>query len=75
MTLVDIDPDALEIAQENIENLEVENIDIINIDVLQIPQSFYKKFDVVITNPPFGIRSEKAADIRFLKKAMNVIIF
>ena len=72
VTLVDIDPDALEIAQENIENLEVENIEIINIDVLQIPKSFFKKFDIVITNPPFGIRSEKAADIKFLKKAMNV---
>jgi len=64
----------LEIAQDNVLNLEVGNIvDIINIDVLRIPKSFYKKFDVVLTNPPFGIRSEKGADIKFLKKAMNVL--
>ena len=40
--------------------------------MLKIPESFYKKFDIILTNPPFGIRSEKSADIRFLKKALNV---
>ena len=47
-------------------------IDIIRIDVNEIPQSFYKKFDVVLTNPPFGIRSQKAADVNFLKAGLNV---
>lgn len=74
MTLVDIDQDALEIAQRNIEQLELEDIDIVKINVEQIPSSFNKKFDVVITNPPFGIRSKKSADVNFLKKAIEVHI-
>ena len=73
--MVDIDSDALDIAKENVENLELENVEIINMDVLKIPETFYKKFDIILTNPPFGIRSEKGADIRFLKKALNVKIF
>jgi predicted RNA methylase len=63
----------LDIARYNVENLELNNVEIINIDVLKIPKSFYKKFDIILTNPPFGIRSEKGADIKFLKKALNVI--
>ena len=42
-------------------------------NVNQIPNSFYKKFDIVLTNPPFGIRSHKSADVDFLKQAINVI--
>jgi predicted RNA methylase len=73
VTLVDIDPDAIEIAQENIENLELkDHIQIINMDVNDIADKFYKKFDIVLTNPPFGIRSKKSADVGFLKKAINV---
>lgn len=73
VTLVDLDEDAIEIAKRNIDNLELnDRIEIININVNQIPSSFYKKFDVVLTNPPFGIRSQKAADVNFLKQAINV---
>jgi len=75
VTLVDIDEDALEIAKENIKNLDLnEKIQIIRMDVNNIPVKFYKKFDIVLTNPPFGIRSKKAADVNFLKKAINVMI-
>ena len=41
-------------------------------DVTTIPESFNNKFEVVLTNPPFGIRSEKSADVGFLKIALNV---
>jgi len=41
-------------------------------DVITIPESFNNKFDIVLTNPPFGIRSEKSADVGFLKKAINI---
>ena len=51
-----------------------DRIEIININVNEIPPSFYKKFDIVLTNPPFGIRSQKAADVNFLKQAINVKI-
>lgn len=74
MTLVDIDEDALEIAKKNVQNYEIsDKVDFIRLDVEQIPESFNKKFDLVLTNPPFGIRSKKSADINFLKEAINVI--
>ncbi len=75
VTLIDLDEDAIEIARENINNLDLnEKIEIIRMDVNEIPSTFYKKFDVVLTNPPFGIRSKKSADVNFLKKAINVIM-
>ncbi len=73
--MVDIDEDAIEIAKRNVANMELENkIEIIQMNVEEIPTSLYKKFDVVITNPPFGIRSHKSADVNFLKVALNVSI-
>jgi predicted RNA methylase len=74
VTLVDIDADALEIAKRNIEHFELTNVDIVNTDVNGLSDRFDKKFEVVITNPPFGIRSEKAADVNFLKKGLRVNI-
>ena len=79
--LFDIDEEALDIAKNNIEQLELEdNIQIIQMDVNQLRQcnKLNKYFDLVITNPPFGIRSENGADIEFLKTASyicNNIIF
>ncbi len=80
VTMIDIDPDALNIASFNISSLNLNNIQLINADVFSLPKTFYKKFDVftkflckiVLTNPPFGIRSNKSADVDFLKKAVNV---
>jgi predicted RNA methylase len=70
---VDIDNDAMNIAYENAKNLGIEDkIQFILCDVNSIPSTFYKKFDIVLTNPPFGIRSKKEADVNFLKKALNV---
>ena len=73
--LFDIDEEALEIAKNNIEQLELEdNIQIIQMDVNQLRQcnKLNKYFDLVITNPPFGIRSENGADIEFLKTASYI---
>ena len=70
--LFDIDDEALEIAKNNVENLELENkIQIIQVDVNQLRHwnKLNKYFDLVITNPPFGIRSENGADVEFLKTA------
>ena len=72
VTLVEIDEDAIEIAKRNIEHFELTNVNIIHMDVNTIPESFYGRFDYVLTNPPFGIRSEKSADVAFLKVAINV---
>ena len=73
--LFDIDEEALEIAKNNIEKLELEdNIQIIQMDVNQLRNcnKLNKYFDLVITNPPFGIRSENGADIEFLKTASYI---
>ena len=68
--LFDIDEEALDIAKNNVEKLELENnIQIIQADVnqLRLCNKLNKYFDLVITNPPFGIRSENGADVEFLK--------
>ena len=73
--LFDIDDDALTISKENIKNLELEdNIQIIKADVNELRdwKKLKKYFDIVITNPPFGIRSENGADVEFLKTASYI---
>ena len=73
--LFDIDEDALDIARQNVQNLDLENnIQLINVDVntLRDWESLNKYFDIVITNPPFGIRSEKGADVEFLKTSSKI---
>ena len=73
--LFDIDEEALDIAKNNIEKLELEdNIQIIQMDVNQLRNcnKLNKYFDLVITNPPFGIRSENGADVEFLKTASYI---
>jgi len=70
--LFDIDEEALEIAKNNVESLELnDNVQIIQTDVnqLRLCNKLNKYFDLVITNPPFGIRSENGADVEFLKTA------
>ena len=73
--LFDIDEDAIEIAKQNIQNLGLENniqLMIIDVDYLKEWTTLNKYFDIVITNPPFGIRSEKGADVEFLKTASKI---
>ena len=73
--LFDIDEEALETAKSNIQNLGLEDkIQIIQTDVNQLRQwnKLNKFFDLVITNPPFGIRSENGADVEFLKTASYI---
>ncbi|CAM1305750.1 METTL5 (predicted) [Pycnogonum litorale] len=74
----DIDSDALNLCQANVHNLEVtENINLIQDDLLNFANEeycgrFYKFFDTVILNPPFGTKCNKGIDIQFLKGALNV---
>ena len=73
--LFDIDEDALNIAKNNVENLELEEkVHIIQVDVNQLRDwaKLNKYFDLVITNPPFGVRSENGADVEFLKTASYI---
>lgn len=53
----DIDPEALEIFQENINDCDVTNIDVVQQDLLALDPcqtQLLDRFDVVIMNPPFG---------------------
>lgn len=57
----DIDIDALNICQQNINEANLnEFCDIINVDLILSKNSlskFYETFDIVITNPPFGTKN------------------
>lgn len=74
---VDIDNEALKLLKKNIayikDNYDVLLCDyeIINIDVNDLKLDTIKeKVDIVIMNPPFGLRN-KDIDITFLEKAIN----
>ena len=70
---LDIDPDALEIAQENVDELEISSIDFMLVDLSARPPGFMdRKFDTVIMNPPFGTKSNKGIDMLFLKTGIEV---
>lgn len=73
VTFVDIDNDALNIAKENYETIkkdfDIENAEVnfLNLDV----ENLEKKAEVVVQNPPFGIKDEHA-DKKFLEKAFTI---
>jgi predicted RNA methylase len=69
VTAIEIDPDAIEIFQSNISDLELE-IDIIQEDVFKWDKN--KKFDTALINPPFGIQQRKFTDIDFLIQATKI---
>lgn len=55
----DIDADALEIFNSNIEDFELTNINMVLCDVCSISNSMSETFDTVIMNPPFGTKHNK----------------
>uniref|UniRef100_A0A2K6S5W1 Methyltransferase-like protein 5 n=1 Tax=Saimiri boliviensis boliviensis TaxID=39432 RepID=A0A2K6S5W1_SAIBB len=63
----DIDEDALEIFNRNVEEFELTNIDMIQCDVCLLSNRMSKSFDTVIMNPPFGTKNNKGTDMTFLK--------
>ncbi|KAL1216307.1 hypothetical protein V5N11_026786 [Cardamine amara subsp. amara] len=65
----DIDPQSLETATINAEELEVE-IDFVQCDVTKLELKG-QIVDTVVMNPPFGTR-KKGADMEFLSAAMKV---
>lgn len=72
--LVDSDPEALKIVQENIENIKSEGFSVGDFELVQKDISSWKlnqKVDFVIQNPPFGTK-EKHADKEFLEKAFSI---
>jgi release factor glutamine methyltransferase len=59
VTAVDISREALEIARENAHQIAVNNITFINKDIFQVDKQQVKRFDVILTNPPYVGESEK----------------
>lgn len=56
---LDISEDALDIARENLIKLGIsEKVKVIKSDLLEVPISNCKKYDVVISNPPYIEKSE-----------------
>ncbi|HDI73775.1 MAG TPA: methyltransferase domain-containing protein [Candidatus Korarchaeota archaeon] len=65
---VDIDPEAVKVAQANAEALGVTNR--VNFLVMDV-EKFERTVDTVIQNPPFGV-VRRHADLKFLDKALQI---
>ncbi|KAL0963824.1 hypothetical protein UPYG_G00314100 [Umbra pygmaea] len=69
----DIDDNALEIFKRNTEEFELTNIDLIQSDISSLgSDSYAKRFDTVIMNPPFGTKHNPGMDMQFLKTALTM---
>lgn len=68
----DIDEDALEIFNRNIEEFELTNVDMVQCNVCLLSNTMSKSFDTVIMNPPFGTKNNKGTDMVFLKTALEM---
>ncbi|XP_042874525.1 rRNA N6-adenosine-methyltransferase METTL5-like [Penaeus japonicus] len=71
----DIESEALQICQENIEEMEVPSIELIQTDVKILggnQSKFHKFFDTVVLNPPFGTKHNHGSDMEFLKVALDI---
>ena len=75
LTGIDISRDALEVAKENAVSNQVD-IDFICIDVLQENFSLNKKFDVIVSNPPYVREMEKQQmHVRVLNYEPHLALF
>lgn len=72
VTGIDIDQTIIKTAQINSEQLDLQNrISWICGDIKVIRDSV-PLFDVIVMNPPFGVRGAPGTDIRFLNHAMRI---
>ena len=57
----DIDEDALSVCAQNVAEFEINNIELIQGDITKshLLDTYQKKFDVVIMNPPFGTKKNE----------------
>lgn len=72
----DIDPDALSLAKNNVDEMEIASVDFVQCDVLSElhfeGSMWHKVFDTVIMNPPFGTKKNAGMDMKFLKIATQM---
>nr|CAG4644241.1 EOG090X0BVL [Lepidurus arcticus] len=72
VTAVDIDKDALEIAQQNCNEFDITSIEFVQADVTGF-LPFRTTFDTVIMNPPFGTKMNPGLDLIFVQQALNLV--
>lgn len=72
---VDIDEEALQISNSNINQFELSEIDLLHADVKLLPHLLEgnKKFDTVVMNPPFGTKHNKGLDSLFLEIGLECL--
>nr|SVE79706.1 EOG090X0BVL [Daphnia magna] len=72
---VDIDEEALQISNSNINQLELNEVDLLHADVKIIPLLLggNTKFDTVVMNPPFGTKHNKGLDSLFLEIGLQCL--
>jgi len=72
VTGLDIDPDALDICQQNMIDFEIDNMDLVLGGMAEASSMFREKFDVVVMNPPFGTKHNKGMDMHFLEQGFKL---
>jgi putative methylase len=71
----EIDNEALAVAKNNADEMEISNVDFVQCDVLSdlgVDSRWYKSFDTVLMNPPFGTKKNAGMDMKFLKIATQL---
>jgi rRNA N6-adenosine-methyltransferase METTL5 len=70
----EIDEDAIEIATNNVNEMEIPNVDFINCNILKEVENerWQRCFDTVIMNPPFGTKKNSGMDLKFLECGIRV---
>ncbi|TNV76546.1 hypothetical protein FGO68_gene7638 [Halteria grandinella] len=75
ITGFEIDPEAIEVAQENVLSMEIaDRVDFINCDILKIVENnpkLHGLFDTVVMNPPFGTKNNEGIDMKLLSAAIT----
>lgn len=71
MTAIDIDKNAIDTLNKNLNAFDIEDVIVHQLDVFNIrnDSSLCSSFDTVIMNPPFGTKKMTHADTLFLEKA------
>lgn len=76
---IDVDEEALEVCQKNLDDFDILNVDLLQQDIVNISPKdvkcaseniFSKKFDTVIMNPPFGTKKNAGIDMEFVKAGL-----
>lgn len=68
----EIDDDALDIAMNNVNEMEIPNVDFVNCNLMEDGESWSEVFDTVIMNPPFGTKKNAGMDIKFLEVGIRL---